>query len=168
MGRDLTPVEYFYLNERNKGRGHSAFDVMESTCWKINGVSHPLHSKEEMALRRQYPLFGYLLNTFPKTHEALSKVPGGLDLLKNREEELSVYIKTGAGDRDSAMIKWFEGELDSSFYYSERNEEMFVESLMDDAKALARKPLDAQISSAASRAKNFASEEKSLQNDIDR
>ena len=54
MSRDLTPVQYYLLSEHNKDKGLSAFEVMESTSWVINGVSHPLHSKEEIDLRRQY------------------------------------------------------------------------------------------------------------------
>lgn len=168
MSRDLTPVQYYLLSEHNKDKGLSAFDVMEGTSWVINGVSHPLHSKEEMNLRRQYPLFGYLLNTFLDVHDSLSKIPGGLAFLKKKEDELSSYIQSSVGDHNSPMIKWFEGELDPNFYYSERNEELFVEFLIENAKAVSRQPLDSLITSASAKLAEATPDKNTIQNDVER
>lgn len=66
-------------------------------------------------------------------YEALSKFEGGLDLLRKKDDELDLYIKTGEGDRDSYLIKWFEGKLDPCFYYAEHNHELFFEKMLAEA-----------------------------------
>ena len=42
------------------------------------------------------------------------------------------WIEKEEGNPDSFLVKWFEGNLDPNFYYSERNEEMFIEELRNE------------------------------------
>lgn len=53
----------------------------------------------------------------------------------------------GKGDRDSEVIRWFEGTLDENFYYCERNEELFVKKIQEGLSRL-KPSLSVQIQAA--------------------
>ena len=168
MSRDWTPHEHYAVNKYHEEHGGpTAWDIYEHTVVHMGNETFAYCEKEELALRKQFPLFGFLLNTFPEVHKSLSGIPGGVDLLKKREEELSAYIETGTGDKSSALIRWFEGKLDPCFYYSEHNEELFRETLLEDAKAASKLPLDAVISDASSRLGESVSQDAPPKNKLE-
>lgn len=156
MSRDWTPRETFLVNAWHVQRGDSSFlDQMENTFFcHANGRKEKLYSSEEIALRRQYPLMGMLLDGFPKVHAVLSKFEGGIEYLNAKEKELDDYILSGQESGYNDLTKWFEGQLDEGFYYRERNDELLIESILEETKdfpAKKKEPLDHKIQEAASR-----------------
>ena len=131
MSRDFTPREVLIMEKHTK---ISVFDFMSTTVIQYNGKEEPLYTSEAIALRKQFPLFGKLINRFELLYNPLSEVNGGIEFLKEKEKELKVYIEAEKGDLKSYLVRWFDGELDPNFYYSERNEELFVEKVIEEAK----------------------------------
>lgn len=176
MSRDLTPQELFFyeLRDLKEGRG-SLWDFMENIRLEYAGESSPLHDAEEMTLRKNFPSLGRLFNGFPKLYEKLSQIRGGIDFLHRKDDELTAYIesrqfkleeisdngtyqihsKPGKGDKDSYLIKWFEGTLDEGFYYNTYNDELLVEHILDEARSFS---LDGRISAAEARTTNSQTE----------
>lgn len=137
MGRDLTPRELYATEQWNVQNGrHDLWGLMKSTVITYNGVSQKLHSDEEIALRKGFPFLGKLLNKFADLYTKLSEIEGGVDLLHRKDEELRVYIETGKGDENSALLKWFNGELDPNFHYSDYNETLLLTYLLVEAQLL--------------------------------
>lgn len=131
MSRDFTPKESLAAE---KYTGFSMFDMMEHTVLSYKGEEKPLYTPEQISLRKQFPLFGKLVNRFESLFFPLSKIEGGEEFLREKEKELEKWIENGKGDYNSYLIKWFEGDLDPNFYYSERNEEMFIEEMLEEMK----------------------------------
>lgn len=137
MSRDFTPREMLGFEAYvMKQGGGNLFEQMKGTSYTFNGATRPLHSAEEMAIREQYPALGKLYRLFPALYKSLSRISGGLDLLKQRDNELSVYVSNGTGREDSYLIKWFNGELDEGFYSDERNNSLFAEAILTDARTI--------------------------------
>ena len=139
MSRDWTPRELYAVEEDNirNGRG-SLWDFMKGATWHINGEVFPFCSEETLSRRQEYPLLGRLYESYDELYDFLSQVNGGMDLLARHEKELDTYIKTGQGDKDSALIQWFEGRLDKNFYYRENNDALLMASIQDEAGKLSR------------------------------
>ena len=158
MSRDLTPRESFVFEQNSiaEGRGDK-WHFFKSMVVNYNGETFRVFSDEDIALRKQFPVLGKLISNvgeynFNFLFEQLSNIPGGLDLLHAKDIELATYIETGVGDKESALIKWFEGELDPCFHYCMLNHELFGESLLEEAERLTEKEngrsVDAIISKA--------------------
>lgn len=139
MSRDFTPKE-LYLFEQHvlKNKGVSLLDTMKGTTFTHNGETTRLYSDESIANREKFPFIGRLFNRFDSLYSFLSHVDGGLDLLAQKEAELTAYIETGKGDKTSSVLQWFEGELDSHFHYSTINDERFLSSIHDEVGKLYR------------------------------
>lgn len=158
MGRDWAPYEHYLSEQRHIQMGYGdLFYFLENMKMVYNGKEEMCCSQEEMAIRRQFPQLGRLLmnHDFMVLYEKLSKIDGGLDLLHQRDDELATFLKAGrivnpntneyilkvddieGIDKDSYLVKWFAGKLDENFYYSERNNELFVEAMVKEAKLLA-------------------------------
>ena len=140
MGRDWTPWEQYAAEQSNIAMGRGDYwSFLEKTVMRYaNGESVRICSDEELALRKQFPVLGKLMCEngdygFTSLYEKLSKVDGGLDLLSRKDKELAAFIASGQGDKDGYLIKWFLGELDPDFYYSEHNHHLFGESLVKEA-----------------------------------
>lgn len=160
MSRDWTPREMYAVEQYNIRNGFGSWwDRMKNSVWVLpNGERIPLCTEENFARRQEYPLLGRLFKEYDKLYETLSSVEGGMDILARHEDTLRVYLETGKGDTSSALIKWFEGELDTGFYYRERNDELLMEFIQNEAKALPRlespqekRTLDTQIENANNR-----------------
>lgn len=168
MSRDWAPIEH-YLSEQwqiKKGYG-DLFAFLEGLKFvSVDGKEEIINPPEEMAIRRQFPQLGRLLmDHFMELHERLSKIPGGIEFLHKKDNELADLIgamkisKTGSHyvvnvddkdlDADSYLVKWFTGSLDEHFYRCERNHELFVECIINDAMALNREDYDVQKFEAA-------------------
>lgn len=133
MSRDWTPKESYFVEQMNIKNGMGTwFDWMENTTFSLNGVTRPLHSKEDIARRKECPLLGRFFDPYDKLYSFLSKVDGGLELLQRQEKELDTYIQTGEGNPESTVIQWFEGKLDSNFYYQETNNEMLFSFFQEE------------------------------------
>lgn len=109
MGRDFTPRELL-ASEAVLG---DLFEVQRNLIITIDGKEFPYYDKEELAHREQFPILGKLLNKqgFDPLYASASAVPGGMEFLFAVDKELQEYIATGKGDRDSEVIRWFEGTL---------------------------------------------------------
>lgn len=129
MSRDFTPKEKLMTE---KYMGISIFDFFSNTKICYKDEEKPLYTSEEISNRKQFPLFGKLINKFEFSFFPLSKLERGEEFLREKEKELEEWIEKGEGDYNSYLVKWFEGELDPCFYYSERNEEMFIEELRNE------------------------------------
>lgn len=139
MSRDFTPEEAYLFEQANRKWGYtSILDSMERMTFTYNGITRPLYSKESMENRRKYPLLGSLYHPFDKLYSFLSQVSGGTELLQQHENALKEYIETGRGDKDSFLIKWYEGKLDTNFHYSNRNDAMFFACVQDEVGKLYR------------------------------
>lgn len=152
MSRDWTPAEH-YMNEQwqiKEGYG-DIFHFMETLKIKYNnGKEEIVHSPEEMAIRRQFPMLGKLLmDDFVGLYEKLSSISGGIDFLHQKDKELARIIETKEADEESYLFKWFVGKLDERFYYGERNHQLFVECILSDAMALNREDYDVERFEAA-------------------
>ena len=135
MSRDFTPKELLASEKWQIENGHgSLWDFMENTSFEYKGERWPLHTTEEIVIRKQYPTLGKLLNHFEEAYSSLSKIPGGLDVLEKNDKEIALYVETGEGDSNSSVIKWFNGELDKDFYYSDINEELLLEHMQEEAE----------------------------------
>lgn len=136
MSRDLTPKEMYLLEQQNIKDGHgSLWDFMENTKFldTRTGVTSPLHSKEEIELRREFPVLGRLYDRFPELRDRLSEFEGGLQFLQKKDAQLGAFIESGKGDRDSYLVKWFEGTLDEGFHYSHRNDDLLLQKMCKEA-----------------------------------
>lgn len=144
MSRDWTPREHLAAEQYNIKNGlGSIWDFFERTeiHW-TNFSTERICSDEELTLRKQFPVLGKLMSNtgeynFLSLYEKLSVIPCGIELLRSKDHELALYIETGIGNKDSALIKWFEGKLDPGFYYGEYNHHLFGESILEEAKELA-------------------------------
>lgn len=154
MGRDWAPYEHYLSEQRQIQMGYGdLFDFLENLKIEYNGKEEMCCSPEEIAIRRQFPQLGRLLmnHEFMVLYEKLSKIEGGLELLHKRDDELAAFLKAGKVvelkpnhsvlrvddigiDKDSYLIKWFAGTLDENFYYADRNNQLFVEEMVKDAK----------------------------------
>lgn len=151
MSRDLTPYE-LYLFEKaaiNNG-GYSLWDFTENLTITYKGETVPYRSSVDKVVRKQYPQLGRLLNNFENAYESLLKIKNGLDVLERCDKELEEYLTLGSGDESSYVIKWFKGELDSAFYYSEENDRLFLECMCKEAM-VKESSLDSKIQDAHER-----------------
>lgn len=139
MSRDFTPKQIYLVEQWQIKEGSgSLWDFMKNTTISYDGKTFPMHSEEDITQRMQYPLLGKLFNNFKKAFDSLSSVPNGLNVLERCDKELDLYINGGNGDAASPVIKWFEGKLDECFYYGERNEELFLEYMLEEAERLSK------------------------------
>lgn len=171
MSRDWTPFENFIYEQSSINRGFGdIFDFMENSKWVFpDSPEKPLHSPEEMAIRRQFPCLGkYLMKGFHDLYERLEAIEGGIELLHQKDVELAAYIsareykiterspeeiivhsKPWQGNSESYLVRWFVGELDPNFHFSERNDELFIECILHEAKSLVREAFDPKSFEAA-------------------
>lgn len=140
MGRDWTPVELYLVEQRQIQDGlGSLWDFMENLAFHHkDGAVEKLHSDEEMTLRKQFPVIGKLLmNDFVELYERLSKINGGVELLRAKDDELAKFIETDINrSSDALVVRWFFGQLDEDFFYCEKNNRAFVEGVVSEAKEL--------------------------------
>ena len=159
MSRNMTPSELLSMERAlQQVNGFSLIEMMRTITLVCNDIEERIHSDDEIALREQYPLLGKLMDRFPVLYEELEKIPGGLEVLRCKERDLQTYISLDIGDKSSPLIKWFEGELDPNFYYCERNEELFIESVLEEARSPEKNFLLNKIKDASDRASKDASQ----------
>lgn len=129
MSRDLTPRELYTVQQES---GRSTLFVMATMCVVVHGRKVPVYSQRELKKMKKYPLLGNLLNGFPKIYDTFAE-RGRLDILNSHERELKTYIETGNANGNSDTIRWYNGDLDSDFYYCEQNQAMLIESYLTEA-----------------------------------
>lgn len=134
MSRDFTPKEMLLAEKMMvQNNGPSITDIFQLSI--VSGEKKKsFYTAEEIEHRMEFPLFGKLIHHFEALYQELYKYPNGLDMLHDYEQKLTSYIETNTGDLQSPLIQWYKGKLDKNFYYAERNEELFVEHLLNAAK----------------------------------
>lgn len=153
MSRDWAPFEYYLSEQRQIKQGYGSFwDMVKSLEIHVDGKEpEQLFSDEEIALRRKFPFIGrFLFDDFPKLYSQLSKIEDGIDILHAKDLELATFLEASkvsesgpthfvlkvddiCVDMDSYLMKWFAGKLDENFYYSERNNQLFIEEMVKEA-----------------------------------
>lgn len=135
MSRDLTPREQYLVSTK---LDPSYFMLNVKVKYGPADEEKSLFSEKEKQVILHYPIFGRvapeLLLSLKKEGE---KDPEKMNvLLHNIEEDLNSYSKGIAVEIDSTLQKWFDGKLDPSFYYREKNDQLFKDHLMERYPAL--------------------------------
>lgn len=135
MSRDWTPRESYEVEKYDIAHGGSdMWKVMRSVTWHLKGKEpERLYSDEEIGLRQQYPYLGKFLENFMDLFGKIADFDNGLDFLKQKDAELGEYIEHDKGDREGYLAKWFEGELDPCFHHRERNNELLIAKMCEEA-----------------------------------
>lgn len=147
MSRDWTPREMYEAERKliEMGQG-DVFDFMRGMEVSYGGESKGrMYSDEMMAVLEQFPVLGKYLQGFYQLYQRLSRYENGVAFLQEKDAELAEYIETGNHEIGSYLVRWFEGELDECFYYRERNDELFVECLCEEAMERSGKQYDAYM-----------------------
>lgn len=147
MSRDWTPRETYLVEQVGirEGRG-DYWDFLAGLEWvPVGRAPVRLHSDEEIALRKGFPVLGKFFERFLELHERLLKYENGIEFLKQQDLALQEYIVTGNHNSSSYLVRWFEGELDAHFYYRERNDTLLMECVCEEAMLHAGKQYDAYM-----------------------
>ena len=123
MSRDLTPRERVFFNMTIPGIMLANANLVDT-----NGNRYPIYSEEELELKKRFPNFAASFDMFiqlwkdlpsPKRERTFEKME---NLIKN------VIVMDKLNDWRACpkdVKKWYLGQLDTNFYYSEENDEMF-------------------------------------------
>lgn len=135
MSRDWTPREHYLVEQHNirEGRGDKWHFLSHLVYVPIGKEPVRIVSDEEIALRKQFPVLGKFLEDFTELYDRLSGYENGIAFLQRKDAELAEYIASDNFNSDSYLFRWFEGKLDDRFYYSERNNELLVEYICEEA-----------------------------------
>lgn len=135
MSRDWTPEEILLIEKNNVANElPDMWQFMGNMSISINGENYkPMFSKEEIELRKKFGNFGKLYESFVSLYKEITKLSNGESVLKKAQQELELFIENGEGNLDSHVLKWFQGKLDSNFYYHEHNDELLKEYLILEA-----------------------------------
>lgn len=129
MSRDLTPRERILFDKTTPG-------IMLENAYLVdtNGEKYPIYSEEEITLKRRFPTFATAFNPFiqlwkdlpsPRREKTFEKME---TLIKN------VVVMESLDDWRACpkdVKSWYLGELDKEFYYSEENDEMFYNWIIE-------------------------------------
>ena len=132
MSRDWTPRELFYANKRYNFRNQS-FVLQRS-----DGKEYPLGpSKREKEL---YPNLSFLGEGVLKQMKESGLCDEDIIVFENElktiveNEDIGIpasnWDRTDVDESLRLTAQWFQGKLDPSFYYRERNDEIFVEKIV--------------------------------------
>lgn len=170
MGKDFTPkqtlesLRFFCQQRLSNPSAPTTEDIFSFFGgFKVTDENgdRPFFSEEELRQRKEFPYLGILVDDFPKLYASLSAIPEGLTYLAEQEAQLKECIEEGKGDKDSLLIRWYEGNLDPAFYYSEHNEDLLLGHMLETAKCRAAEAnLSSQISPSEHPTKNPTLSEK--------
>lgn len=138
MSRDFTPKEAYAFSVWMEENHHESYwDTIRSLRQSDaeTGASMPVYTEYEIQIMQKCPILGML---FPFYFDVFNE-EYGLQVMSEIDEKLSAYINTGTGDTNAFYIKWYEGKLDKSFYYAERNNQLMLEELereIDERRAM--------------------------------
>lgn len=125
MSRDWTPRELYAVDEYLNNRLRNG-----AITWNIGGEDVRL---DNHIAKDRYPELSFLLNGFASLYKSIADNENAKSFL-DAVEGVLVKLEAGMGKGDNAseeipegfeaVREWFQGE--PSFYYSERNNEMFT------------------------------------------
>lgn len=132
MSRDFTPIELYLVNEDRKKRGLESFENVKIEYVTPNGEKYPLETDEFTQYKKQYKNLGLLyvdgmkklVNKYGIKNDTLNNT------FQNIEKDLTDVIscigsKNSDKQLNKTVEKWFLGELDEAFYYSNQNNQLF-------------------------------------------
>lgn len=137
MSRDWTPRDKYHIEQWYKEtNGVSFMDIVRTTKWipSDGNAPVPLLSEEELAHHREFPLFSMLFSRFETLYQECLKQENGILFLTKKQQELDLITKDTSPDPDngSYLCKWYLGKLDPNFYYSDKNDQMFLAELLNE------------------------------------
>lgn len=133
MSRDWTPREAYYFDKKHYEQYGEHFHQM-NLCIEVGGkVVKEYPTEKEKSLAEKYPYLTYtacdmLLEMDNVVREdVLAEMEG---YLKELCESDDFKNKVHTGDLSNETInKWYNGKLDSWFYYREQNDQMLLDYL---------------------------------------
>lgn len=136
MSRNWTPREQYLADKYMTANGHKSLRN-QNFIITYNNVSKPMMSAKEMKVRAQYSELGFLFDNLYILYNKMKEHPR----YRNRVlSEIDNQIKSLENNElkgvDSIVEKWFNGKLDEHFYYSERNNEVFGNYILEKYKEL--------------------------------
>lgn len=135
MSRDFTPREQYLVSVK---MDPSYFMLNAKIKYGPGDEEKDLYSEEEKNIIRSYPILGrsapeFVLSVVDSCKENMAIC---FSLLQKMEDKLSV-INTGESKCIDCFVKaWFDGELDSSFYYNKENNRLMKNYIMDEFELL--------------------------------
>lgn len=140
MSKDWTPRELWAVNGFWKNTYGHGFSDMKITFTDIQtGQEAPLMSPEETKFKKRYPIFGLLYEPLYDLYEETDReyIPSLLDAFA-KVETLLQTITNGEWQRDTQHTQfeeniklWFDGKLDTCFYYREGNDDLLAQAIRE-------------------------------------
>lgn len=139
MSRDFTPRELTFADHQ--------FHLSESkTTLSLQGTGDEVilyDPDSEMA--RAYPKLSFLLDGFRTLYEMSLTDEAMKNKLASVEKELEAMIQEDlaqpgrrghviSSEHTETLVYWYTGTLDPGFYYNERNNQLFIDWLLEKEK----------------------------------
>ncbi len=143
MSRDWTPKQLYLVDKHLNGNLRE-----QKITWELNGETYVIHDPEG-EMEKAFPNLTFLGNDIVKSlkekckitfiYDVESCLTGITELLdsfnnSNRDiadSEIETHMKKSYWVLGKLIRDWFEGKLDPDFYYNERNNEIFIEKLIE-------------------------------------
>lgn len=132
MSRNWTPEEMLMV-EKTLPNGATWRDMTKSMTITFKGQTSPMVKEEDNNILDSYDYLGRLYpDNLCGVYRKLKEVDK-LSVLEEVENELKNYIENNVGDKETPLIRWYHGKLDSNFYYSEYNNQLLAEAIFERA-----------------------------------
>ena len=139
MSRDFTPLERFVSNKQ------SGYDLWLDNYRLVNmetGEETPVFTEEEQSVRLRYRNLAVAMSdAFLKLYNALPEAvrEEKIQLLEDMQIKLQGAFLKGKEafnkcELPETMKDWFVGKLDPGFYYSETNDQLYLDWCLDYLK----------------------------------
>jgi hypothetical protein len=145
MSRDFKPIELYVADRCVKTKDECGLRDMKITWVSPDGKETEVPEKTSKIV---FPELSFLFEPFEELYKSNLENEAALAVFRNVEniiKELE-YEATETSDSEfmrsveqkkkypfsDTVSRWFYGKLDDSFYYNERNDELFKEFLLDE------------------------------------
>ena len=136
MSRDFRPIELYIADlQQNNALRQATFRWRDS-----NGNLIDTHTPLYYDLRKSYVNLSFLFERLEEIYRLTSNMPDARNVVLCRlEQELNTEIKSilvnESYSKSASVVKrWLLGELDSSFYYHEYNDDLFFDYIIKRIK----------------------------------
>lgn len=129
MSKSWTPKELYLVDSYLSKQGNS---LRNTTVIQINadGTKTPVCSKEEQQARALYKELGFLYNSFYSVYLVMKDHPRYRKHVLTELEARLVEYENGKVNEKDTLYLWFDGKLDTNFYYSDENDRLFGEYIL--------------------------------------
>lgn len=138
MSRDWTPKELYYADKQ--------FDFKNQKITMTDSQGNKIELGSSKEDREKFPNLSFLgegvltlMRKAKLTDEEIQVFEKELKIVVDNENigiPASNWIKADVNETLRLTAQWFEGKLDSAFYYRERNDEAYAEKAVDLIKGL--------------------------------